>query len=249
MTRRLLGAIAFAMVLVNSLTLINPLTADATSAHDDQITRLYITALGRTPDAEGHDYWSDRRVSGESLIELARVMIDTPEAQAVTSGDFVIDAYRNAFGRVPEPDGHAYWLSYNDPAQAVAYIADSQELQALTSTQAPPVPELSVEGTTTAKSDHPEGWVDAGSGVYVPPILLSIRYCESKDSYVAANSRSSARGAYQFLTSSWAAYGHADRYGVSSADQATPAQQDEAAVVTWRQSGTRPWNASRHCWG
>ncbi|MFV0260184.1 MAG: transglycosylase family protein, partial [Acidimicrobiales bacterium] len=73
--------------------------------------------------------------------------------------------------------------------------------------------------------------------------------CESRDNYSAANPNSSARGAYQFLTGSWASYGHKDRYGVSSASQATPAQQDEAALITWQQSGTSPWNASKSCWG
>lgn len=106
-----------------------------------------------------------------------------------------------------------------------------------TTTEAPPPPA------------HPEGWVDAGHGVFVPPVLLQIRYCESRDNYTAANPASSARGAYQFLRSSWAAYGHADRYGVSEAHLASPAQQDEAALLTWERDGTRPWNASRHCWG
>lgn len=93
------------------------------------------------------------------------------------------------------------------------------------------------------------GFVNAGHGVYVPPILLEIRRCESGGNYQAANPYSSARGAYQFLTGSWAAYGHAARYGVSQAHLATNAQQDEAALITWQRDGTRPWNASRHCWG
>jgi hypothetical protein len=91
-------------------------------------------------------------------------------------------------------------------------------------------------------------WVDAGHGVAVPDVLLRIRFCESTNYYQAAHRVSSARGAYQFLTKSWNWYGHAARYGVASADQATPAQQDEAAVLTLRRSGTRPWAASRHCW-
>ena len=103
--------------------------------------------------------------------------------------------------------------------------------------------------TEPPTTEHPDGWVDAGHGVYVPPVMLQIRYCESRDNYTAANPSSSARGAYQFLKSSWAAYGHADRYGVSEAHLATPAQQDEAALLTWQRDGTRPWNASRHCWG
>ncbi len=106
--------------------------------------------------------------------------------------------------------------------------------------------------TTTGRVEptiEPEAeWVDAGHGVAVPDVLLRIRFCESTNHYQAAHRVSSARGAYQFLTKSWNWYGHAARYGVASADQATPAQQDEAAVLTLRQSGTRPWAASRHCW-
>lgn len=99
---------------------------------------------------------------------------------------------------------------------------------------------------TTAAND---GWVDTGNGVSVPAILLKIRFCESRDDYQAANRHSSARGAYQFLTGSWSAYGHAKRYGVNQAHLASPIQQDEAALITWRADGTRPWNASKHCWG
>lgn len=102
------------------------------------------------------------------------------------------------------------------------------------------------ETTTTTAADN--GWVDTGNGVLVPPVMLAIRWCESRDDYQAANPSSSARGAYQFLSGSWAAYGHADRYGVSTADQATRVQQDEAALLTWERDGTRPWNASRSCW-
>lgn len=91
-------------------------------------------------------------------------------------------------------------------------------------------------------------WVDAGNGVAVPEVLLRIRYCESTNNYQAAHRVSSARGAYQFLTSSWEWYGHAARYGAARADLATPAQQDEAAVLTVKRDGTRPWLASRHCW-
>jgi hypothetical protein len=91
-------------------------------------------------------------------------------------------------------------------------------------------------------------YVDAGNGVMVPPVLLAIRFCESTDNYTAANPSSSARGAYQFLTGSWDAYGHKDRYGVNQAHLATPAQQDEAALLTWERDGTRPWNASKSCW-
>jgi len=109
-----------------------------------------------------------------------------------------------------------------------------------------PAPATTVAPSTTA---GPDGWVDSGNGVLLPPVLLSIRFCESRDNYTAANPNSSARGGYQFLTGSWAAYGHADRYGVTQGHLATPAQQDEAALITWQRDGTKPWNASRSCWG
>ena len=112
------------------------------------------------------------------------------------------------------------------------------------------------QATSTAP---PEGWVepeiepesewkDSGNGVALPDLLLRIRFCESTNNYRAAHTNSSARGAYQFLTMSWDYYGHAARYGVASADLATPAQQDEAALLTYQQVGASPWAESRACW-
>ncbi|MEM9566049.1 MAG: transglycosylase family protein [Actinomycetota bacterium] len=122
--------------------------------------------------------------------------------------------------------------------------------EATTETTAPATTEAptTTAAPTTESTANPDGWVDAGHGVLVPRVLIEIRWCESRDIYDAANPVSSARGAYQFLTGSWAAYGHADRYGVTSADKATNAQQDEAALLTWQRDGTRPWNASKSCW-
>jgi len=95
----------------------------------------------------------------------------------------------------------------------------------------------------------PTGWVDLGHGIWGPAILVEIRRCESGGNYTVKNKTSSARGAYQFLTSSWEWYGHAERYHAAVASDALPWQQDEAAVFTWQRSGTRPWAASQHCWG
>ena len=124
---------------------------------------------------------------------------------------------------------------------------DDQADQSTTS----PVPETTATNRGWAEPHiEPESaWVDAGHGIAVPDVLLRIRFCESTNDYQAAHATSSARGAYQFLTGSWDWYGHAARYGVASADMATPAQQDEAAVATLRRSGTRPWRASWRCWG
>ncbi len=144
--------------------------------------------------------------------------------------------------------------SNEEQSAAASTDAATDETSATTETSETTVettPTTVQETTTTAPPTTAagNGFVNAGHGVYVPPILLEIRRCESGGNYQAANPYSSARGAYQFLTGSWAAYGHADRYGVSQAHLATNAQQDEAALITWQRDGTRPWNASRHCWG
>ncbi len=105
----------------------------------------------------------------------------------------------------------------------------------------------SVAPTTTERLIAPPalpGWADAGNGVNVPIVLLAIRCCESRNNYLATNSKSTASGAYQFLDGTWAG-----QFGVRRALWATPAQQDMAAVAEWRKNGTRPWNASKHCWG
>ncbi|MGF1597094.1 MAG: transglycosylase family protein [Acidimicrobiales bacterium] len=131
----------------------------------------------------------------------------------------------------------------------VTVAAESPETTAAPETTAPAETTTPPETTATAAAPAgSEGWVDSGNGVLLPPVLLAIRRCESTDNYQAANPRSSARGAYQFLTGSWDAYGHRDRYGVNQAHLATNAQQDEAALITWQRDGTRPWAASRSCW-
>lgn len=216
-------------------------TDQITQNHLDQITRLYLTTLGREPDEAGQHYWAELLVNGHTRIAIIRYMVSTTEASLATSGDLVIDAYRNALGRDPDSTGYQFWAQF-DPVAAVAAISDSVEHIASTGTLPPPQPQLQ---TFAAQP----GWVDAGHGVFVPPIMLEIRFCESTDNYTAANRRSSARGAYQFLTGSWEWYGHAERYDAPQAHYATAAQQDEAAALTWLADGTRPWNASRHCWG
>jgi hypothetical protein len=215
-----------------------------TPAHHDQAERLYRAGLGRVSDAEGRAYWADLLAQGLSIVQVAKAMLATPEG-ITSSGDHIVDAYRWALGRDPEPEGYAHWLQFN-PAVAVAHIADSPEHVQKTGTLPPPPPVAAA--TQTQAAEAPPGWVDAGHGVFVPPVLLAIRRCESNDNYLAANRFSSARGAYQFIRSSWHAYGHAARYGVPEAHLATPAQQDEAAVITWQRDGTRPWGPSRYCW-
>jgi LysM repeat protein len=71
--------------------------------------------------------------------------------------------------------------------------------------------------------------------------------CESGGRPTATNPSSTASGLFQFLDSSWRAYG-GGKYAARAKD-ATPAQQYEIANHAYAMSGLTPWAASRSCWG
>lgn len=71
--------------------------------------------------------------------------------------------------------------------------------------------------------------------------------CESGGNARAQNPSSTASGLFQFLDSSWIAYG-GGKYAARAKD-ATVAQQYEIANHAYAMSGLSPWAASRGCWG
>jgi hypothetical protein len=109
----------------------------------------------------------------------------------------------------------------------------------------------------------------ATTTVRLPPILWRIAACESGNgqagiNYQARNPSSSAAGGWQFLSSTWRTvtvsypgtwdryqFGHLRREAASvpSMAHAQPRVQQAAALVLYHHQGTRPWDASRHCWG
>ena len=124
--------------------------ADAAPAHDDQIERLYLTVLGRTPDAAGLVYWADRRVDGETLEDLTRTFLTYPEVELRSSGDLLVDAYRNALHREPDAAGYAYWSTI-DPVVAVLMISESLEHQITTGTLPPPIRERHADSARASR--------------------------------------------------------------------------------------------------
>jgi len=64
-------------------------------------------------------------------------------------------------------------------------------------------------------------------------IPCSIMWCESGGSYTAANPSSTARGKYQMLDSTYAAWCHACDW--------SPVDQDRAAYELYASAGSSPW--------
>ena len=196
-----------------------------------------------------------RHLLAALVLTLASFPVLAPRAGA--AADDVAEcrvtlAYSILFHRAPRERHLDWWVAEDEsPERLVSRMWHTPEGQAGTwrSGSLPHMVEA-IDATCGQRPDRltPQGWIDLGHGVYGPPVLARIRWCESRDRYTAANPTSSTRGAYQFLSVSWQGYGHASRYGVSAAHYATPAQQDEAAVLTWQRSGTRPWAASKGCW-
>lgn len=89
------------------------------------------------------------------------------------------------------------------------------------------------------------------AGGSIPAVLARIRGCESGSgptspgNYRAENSGSTASGAYQFLSGTWRSITHLPPPASAYSKQV----QDQAALKLYREQGTSPWNASRHCWG
>ena len=240
-------------------------------AADESTPEPTVEVADETEEAEESNPWLDALTGSKAAAEIeltrftqraesakeATTTTAAPTTQAPTTRAPTTEAPTTTEASTTSADSGETTESTDTTAAETTGSTDSTDStdttgDETTSTETTPTTEAETTTTTAAPTTTTaagNGFVDAGHGVMVPPILLQIRYCESRDNYTAANPSSSARGAYQFLTGSWAGYGHRDRYGVSQAHLATPAQQDEAALITWQRDGTRPWNASRHCWG
>jgi hypothetical protein len=87
----------------------------------------------------------------------------------------------------------------------------------------------------------------SANAAHADPDWAPIIACESGGNPTAQNPSSTASGLFQFLDTSWIAYG-GGKYA-SRAKYATPTQQYEIANRAYAQSGLTPWTASKGCWG
>jgi hypothetical protein len=81
-----------------------------------KIVDLYTAGFNRAPDAVGLDYWASQLADGQSLSNISKSFLSSPEATAIYSptssaADFVSTAYFYVLGRAPDPAGASYWIN------------------------------------------------------------------------------------------------------------------------------------------
>jgi len=75
---------------------------------------LYVAYFNRAPDALGLYFWGTVFANGLSLEQIATLFLDQDETRAAypvgeTNLAFATQVYSNVLGRVPDPDGLAFW--------------------------------------------------------------------------------------------------------------------------------------------
>lgn len=106
------------LVIVSSLS--------ATTATQENVTKLYVATFDRAPDKGGLNYWLN---SGFDLESIAMSFFDQPETAAkypsgTTLYDFISAVYFNLFDRSPDAQGEEYWAEalYNGDVTPSLFI-------------------------------------------------------------------------------------------------------------------------------
>lgn len=106
-----------------------------------QVERLYLSVLGRAPDAIGLDFYVDRIEDRQAaLVSVANDLIGSAEFQAATGGltnaQFVDYVYQHALGRAPDAGGKAFYTQALDNGLSrggfVVDLSESAEHRAAT---------------------------------------------------------------------------------------------------------------------
>jgi hypothetical protein len=107
-----------------------------------QIFRLYKSALGRAPDAEGMQYWMNDMRDGMSLQAIAHAFTESSEYRSLypdnlDNTQLMVHYYNNILGRAPDAAGLQYWVHTLDShaatvAEVLAGISESAENHAMT---------------------------------------------------------------------------------------------------------------------
>lgn len=77
------------------------------------VTTYYQGLLGRNPEAEGLEYWTEKLVKGGTASDLTKGFIYSPEFcnRNLSKDEFVESLYITYLGRASEPSGKTYWTN------------------------------------------------------------------------------------------------------------------------------------------
>ncbi len=97
------------------------------SANQDFVDAIYHDVLGRSPDSAGDQFFGQYLANGGSRVELADIVLNSPEDEIVRVKGY----YQQFLRRALEPAGQAYWvnlLTQGEPDEmVVAGIVGSDE--------------------------------------------------------------------------------------------------------------------------
>ena len=84
----------------------------ATTATNENVTKVYVADFDRAPDSAGLKYWVEK--SKFALEDISQSFFDQKETKdkypdSLSTPDFVNTIYKNAFNRDGDPDGITYW--------------------------------------------------------------------------------------------------------------------------------------------
>ena len=114
----------------------NSIVVTDDARHKDDAMRLYQTALDRSADQSGAEYWLDQIDAGvDTFFVTAQSFLASSEYQnkygTQTDEQFINQMYQNAFNRNADQEGMDYWLgdlsAGASRAQVLANIAASTE--------------------------------------------------------------------------------------------------------------------------
>lgn len=103
--------------------------------------RLYQTALGRSADYEGAQFWLDAVEAGASIEQLATDFAGSAEFASIwsdvsTNTELVTQIYTNAFSTGPDDEGLTFWVDALDNGLStgdfIAAIASSEDAASIT---------------------------------------------------------------------------------------------------------------------
>jgi len=113
MNRKFKYVIAFISILVlSSLFLPSNLGADPTAQVQSFVTRFYVNCLGRTPDSEGLDAWTNWLINKQKTgADVAKgiVLSDEFKSNNYDNGTFVNILYKAFFDRDADSSGYKVW--------------------------------------------------------------------------------------------------------------------------------------------